>query len=634
MRKIFFAIFLGASSCLTAQTLVELNPVTITASKAPQKTNETGRNITVIDGRLMQQLPVHAIDELLKYIPGVEVQARGPMGAQADIVLRGGTFQQVLVLLDGIKLNDPISGHLSSYIPITPFEIDRIEILRGPAATVYGAEAVGGVINIVTKNFSRFDKKNELKGAAALALGEFDLHKTSAGIRKTGEKINFSAGVLNNSTKGQFLRGENRGFANNQTYTMSGVLPLKNNWQLAARTSYDRRDFAAQNFYTNLVSDTATEKVNTWWNQLQLKQQKEKYTNQFDVVFKRTRDQYLFNPSSIANDNRSGNLMVQYLRTQKIGRLMNLSAGTNLGRRSITSNDRGNHTTHHAAIFGSLLYSKSHWRLSPSLRLEQDENFGLAFLPQFNSSYQLNNITFRATAGRAIRSADFTERFNNFNKPSVKSGSIGNPDLQAEKSWSYEAGADISVADNFKASVTGFYRNQNNVIDYVTTPYVDMPRKDNLVTGSVYALAKNLKKVKTRGIEMELVYQRLLAEKQSLYFNAGLTILSSKSNDATPSYYIISHAHSLLQGTLIYNYGKFGLSANMLYKSRGALAATAINADISTSYFLLNGQCTYTVAAYAKLFIAVNNITDKKYSDLLGSIMPERWTTAGFNFTF
>ncbi|HRF24346.1 MAG TPA: TonB-dependent receptor plug domain-containing protein, partial [Chitinophagaceae bacterium] len=90
-----------------------------------------------------------------RYLPGVEVQQRGPQGSQSDIVLRGGTFQQVLVIIDGIKLNDPLTGHFNSYIPINTDEIERIEILKGAASAIYGSEAVGGVINIITKTFYR-----------------------------------------------------------------------------------------------------------------------------------------------------------------------------------------------------------------------------------------------------------------------------------------------------------------------------------------------------------------------------------------------------------------------------------------------------------------------------------------------
>src|SRR5690606_24554045 len=126
-------------------------------------------------------LPVRSIDELLRYIPGVEVQLRGPMGAQSDIVMRGGTFQQVLVILDGMRLNDPNTGHFNSYIPIAPAEIDRIEILKGASSAIYGSEAVGGVIHIISRSFA--SKKGITKKELSLqgSVGEYDLYSAQAG---------------------------------------------------------------------------------------------------------------------------------------------------------------------------------------------------------------------------------------------------------------------------------------------------------------------------------------------------------------------------------------------------------------------------------------------------------------------
>src|SRR4030095_9268627 len=125
------------------QSEINLNPVTVTASLQPLPVSRTGRNIATIPGNYFRKLSVHSIDELLRYIPGVEVQMRGPAGSQSDIVLRGGTFQQVLVILDGIRLNDPTTGHFNSYIPIAPAEIERIEVLKGASSAIYGSEAVG-----------------------------------------------------------------------------------------------------------------------------------------------------------------------------------------------------------------------------------------------------------------------------------------------------------------------------------------------------------------------------------------------------------------------------------------------------------------------------------------------------------
>lgn len=634
MRNFILAICVAASLNLQAQNSLDLNPVTITSTRAPQKISETGRSITVINGELFRQLPVSSIDELLKYVPGVEVQSRGPMGAQSDIVIRGGTFQQVLVMVDGIKLNDPLTGHFSSYIPVAPYEIDRIEILRGPAAAVYGAEAVGGVINVITKNFSQFKKEKNTSAHIGLTGGQYNLINANAGVRFTGEKVNAAIGVLSNNTSGQLLRGNNRGYLHNHTISSSLAFALKNNWQLSLRNSYDTRDFSAQNFYTTFTSDTATEKVDTWWNQVQLKKQTEKNSQQLDIVYKSTHDHYLYNASSIANDNRSNYLTLQYLFAHKLNNKLNLSLGTQLDRRGITSNDRGDHATHHGAVFGTVLITENKLKISPSLRADWDESYGAALLPQLNIAYQLKHFTLRGNAGRAIRSADFTERYNNYNKEIVRSGTIGNPDLKTENSWSYEAGADAFFGNHFKASVTGFYRDQNDVIDFVATPYADMPRKDNLVPGSTYALAKNIKHVTTKGIETEISWQQVFSKDQNLYINAGITFLKSESSDAAPSFYIISHAKTLIQSTLIYTLKKISLSTNFVYKDRGAKQAPAINALLTKDYFLWNAKLTYSICNKAKIFVAVNNITDIKYSDLLGSIMPRRWNSGGVSIDF
>ena len=150
---LFTLLFISFVS-LSQSKEIDLDPVTVTSSLTPVNTSKTGRNIIIIKGDRFNSLPVNSLDELLRYVPGIEIQSRGPMGAQSDIVMRGGTFQQVLVILDGIRLNDPVTGHFNSYIPIAPAEIDRIEILKGASSALYGSEAVGGVIHIITKSFA------------------------------------------------------------------------------------------------------------------------------------------------------------------------------------------------------------------------------------------------------------------------------------------------------------------------------------------------------------------------------------------------------------------------------------------------------------------------------------------------
>lgn len=627
MKSIFtfvisFIVFTG-----NAQDVLELDPLSITASRSPQKVSETGRSITVIEGKLIQRLPVYSLDDLLKYTSSVEIQQRGPAGAQADIIIRGGTFQQVLVLLDGIKLNDALTGHFSAYMPIALSQIERIEILKGPAAAIYGSEAVGGVVNIISKTFAAFEKEKKLTANAGIAAGEYGFLAAQAGFRKTSEKVNFSVGTQSTKADGQPLRGNEKGYFNNQLVSGNAAFALDENWKLMLHGSYDSRDFAAQNFYTTFASDTATEKVNTWWNHAKLKHSKGKSTDEIDFAYKQSTDYFLYNRSSVANNNKTSSITVQYVHAQNVSTHLKYNVGMLGEQKRIRSNDRGNHSNNHIAGFGSLSYGFKRFSLNPGLRLVYDENYGTALLPQANVAYRVKKFVLKANAGRAIRSADFTERYNNYNKALVTGGSIGNPDLTTEKSWSYEAGAEM-LLQHFKFSAVAFYRNQDNVIDFVRTAYANMPRKNNLVPTGTYALAKNIKEVNTSGIELEVNYRRSFNKNQQLYVNASATFLNSNSSDSVPSFYIISHARTLLQQSVIYTYKKVNIALTSIYKERNAQQAPGIKAMITKNYWLVNAKVDYRYKM-ATAFIAVNNIGNIRYSDLLGSIMPGSWTTAG-----
>lgn len=207
MRSIgvFFNILLFITAS-AQQNETELNPVTVIASFKPEPVSRTGRNITTINGAYFSQLPVHSVDELLRYIPGVEVQSRGPMGAQSDVVIRGGTFQQVLIILDGLRLNDPNTGHFNSYVPIAPAEIDHVEVLKGAASAIYGSEAVGGVIHIITKTFSAQAKTNKKQFTVQGTAGQYGLWAINAGGLYQHNNTAISGGVLTNNADGQIDR--------------------------------------------------------------------------------------------------------------------------------------------------------------------------------------------------------------------------------------------------------------------------------------------------------------------------------------------------------------------------------------------------------------------------------------------
>jgi vitamin B12 transporter len=611
----------------------DLDPVTITASSTPEKASQTGRNVLVIKGERFNDLPVHSIDELLRYLPGIEVQSRGPLGAQSDIVMRGGSFQQVLVVLDGLRLNDPNTGHFSSYIPIAPAEIDRIEIVKGASSAIYGSDAVGGVIHIITKTFAA---RKGIPGSgfqAQATAGSYDLLSLQAGGFYSTGNTSLSAGILSNNTSGQPQRGTHGSvYANTASFSFGHY--FSDRWQILMRYAFDERKFSAQNFYTSFVSDTASERITSFWNQLAIIYHGRKDRISLNAGYKDLEDRYQFNSVGLPNQNKSKLLQALLTDEWKLLPKSTLTTGMQWSSKRIRSNDRGNHNISQAAVFAVWnQQAGEQFFASPAIRVEWNERFGWEVIPQVNLSYHLHRLQLRASAGKTIRDADFTERYNNYQKSFVSSGRIGNPDLVAEHSISYEAGLDYPLAKNYKFSATFFQRYHSMLIDYVPTPFADMPRQYNLSPSGSYALAKNIAKVNTTGVEVDMQVNRQLQPNQELWGSLGFTWLESKSSSATPSLYVSAHARWLANFNMQYRIQRFSFTVNGLYKNRKAQTATANIAKVTSDYFILNAKADMVLIKKLQVFAEADNLFNRNYTDVLGAQMPGRWLMGGIKIT-
>ena len=630
MRLLLAGLLCSLSISVLAQN-TQLSEVVVTASMLPQQEKETGRNIVSIKGSSLQNLPINSIDELLKYLPGIETQQRGPAGTQSNIIIRGGTFQQVLVIIDGIRINDPLTGHFNSYIPLHPEDINRIEIIKGAASAIYGSDAIGGVVNIITNGLQQ---KNNHKLSVGSKWGSYNSRSNNFwwGVQK--EKWKLSVSSQQNKADGENLRGTS-GYYNNSFYAANFNYAFASNWKLHILYANDSRDFNAQNFYTTFKSDTASEIVKSNWTQMGLSKQYTHKIVKFDVAYKNLSDRFRFNPAGSFNENKTSLFVaqgsVQFTRNTN----HQIVTGAQWIHKKIRSNDRGNHDLAHGAAFLIATHKlPKNIFINESLRIDWDQNYGWIIIPQVNGSWINGNLTTRASIGKGVRDADFTERYNNYNKSIVTSGSIGNPYLQAEKSWSYELGADYRMGPNFKWGATLFMRDQNNLIDWTPTPYPMMPRQSNLVINGSYSLATNVSSVKTKGIETDLTYNKKWGEDYELNLSTGLVWLSSTSPNKTPSFYISSHARFLWNEQIIFRARKLQLSVNSVYKIRNTQTASAINATLSPNYFLVNSKCAYLFnKRKGNVFLEVTNLTNTAYSDLLGAIMPSRWIAAGFQLT-
>ncbi len=634
MKKLLTAFILFQFLLLqvSGQDSLELDPVTITASLRPTRLSSTGRNLISFKGSDFQQLPIHSLDELLRYLPGLEIQSRGPMGAQSDIVLRGGTFQQVLVLLDGMRVNDPNTGHFNSYIPITPNEIERVEILKGASSAIYGADAVGGVVHVITKAFAAKRGKTGKEMILSSSVGEYGLFTAQAGGIIRGPKTLLSGGWLSNNTDGRDQRGTTS-YVHANSISIGANHFFNDQWQLSLRSSFDDRRFGAQNYYTSFLSDTATESVRSTWNQARLQYRQNHHSIALDFGYKHVLDEYLYNKASIPNKNKSDLLQALLTDAWQLSQQTILTGGFQVLERRIRSNDRGDHTLWQTAAFITMNQRiGEHLSIDPALRIEHNERSGTELIPQLNVSYKPRQVQYRMSAGKTTREADFTERFNNYNKATVSSGRIGNPDLSAETSFSYEAGADYFGMKGLKISIGLFQRLQRRLIDYTPTLYANMPRKDNLVPGGSYALARNIAKVNTKGIELDWQYQRSLKAGVQLLAGGGFILLKSESSDTIPSFYISSHAKFLGNLFFTINSRRIQGSITGLYKQRAQQHASTINASISKDYFILNARAGYKLQRIPlQIFVQADNLLDQRYSDLLGARMPGSWLMAGIS---
>jgi len=501
---------------------------------------------------------------------------------------------------------------------------------------LYGSEAVGGVVHIITKTFSASLKKSTDKGTVAknvsgtIATGAHGLLNLQGGGNWKSDKAAFSAGIVSNNANGEQQRGI-KGYFHNHTLSASAKTRLSSNTELAIRSAFDQRDFAAQNFYTTLASDTASEKVRSFWNHLQLIHHTNNGKLSLDLSNKNLKDHYLFNPQSIENisDSRLSQAMLTWHRS--FSKSMVVVSGLHYQNKSINSNDRGNHTMNHLAPFFTVHQQLGNIFINPSIRFDWRETLGMEVVPQLNLAFRKEKWQLRTTIGKSIRDADFTERFNNYNKPLVTGGSIGNPSLKAEKSLSYEAGADWFVHPRLKISTTIFQRHHRNLIDYIPKKYEEMPRKENLSPSGAFALAQNIAQVKTSGAELDIQYKQQLAEKQTIWLTGGIQWLNSESSTQELTFYLSSHARWIANTSVNYQYKNLQISLNAIYKNREPRQAEALQAELSREYFLLNLKAEYSFGKTG-IFLQADNAFDTQYSDLLGSRMPGRWISGGAKF--
>lgn len=449
-------------SCVLAQDRIERTKdvVVVTGNYDPLPLEESDRPVRSIDVRDLS-LVSNTFADFLKLDSSLDLRQRAPNGLQADLSIRGAGFGQTLILLDGLRLNDVQSGHHNLDIPAPLESISRIEILKGSGSTLYGSDAVGGVVNFITHAPERTEM------TLRTALGNFG--------------TNQQRGVLSYAAKNwaeelTFSRDFSTGFMPNRDYR---------NLSMASRTSIgtslgstaltlaaNDRPFGAEQFYGNFNS---WERTRTWFASV-----RQPLGSNTDAAFAYRRHTDLFvlyrdRPQVFTNRHAVESYQAAIRRKEEFGQNWKLFYGLEMYRDSIVSNNLGAHDRTRSAPYVALdVRALRRFSFSVGLRDEIYSSFNHEFSPSVAVGYWLvSAVKIRASVSRAFRLPTYTDLY--YQDPANR----GTPDLRPERAWTYEGGLDWNPGGRVRSAVTVFQRRERDGIDYVRRDPADIWRAMN-----------------------------------------------------------------------------------------------------------------------------------------------------------
>jgi iron complex outermembrane receptor protein len=483
--------------------------IVVTGSYQPVPFNETDRSVALLPLTPKTVLLYNSITDLFKLDSSLDLQQRAPNDIQGDLSIRGGTFGQTLVLLDGMRLNDAQSGHHDLDIPVPIEAIQQVEVLQGSGSNQYGSDAVGGVVNVVTR------RPQGLEADLRAALGSFGTNQ---------EALTLGAGTKKYSELLSLSRDFSTGFAPDRDYrnlsTSSDTMltdPLGSASMLLAMRD---TPFGANQFYGDYDS---SERTREWFAAAH---QNIFDNTEVDFAYKRHTDLFvLFREAPQIYTNRHADETYEgsVRRSDDLPFGAKIHYGTEIDSDSIQSNNLGYHQRTREAVFVDydLRVLK---RYSLSIGLRDDIYGGLRnqLSPNASGAAWLNeHLKLRAAVNRAFRLPTYTDLY--YSDPTT----LGNAHLKPETAWNYEGGLDWHASSKLQGSLTVFNRHDSNIIDYVQT-------QPNPIF-----VAMNVQKIVFTGVEASVRYNLTVHSRIS----ADYTFLSGdKAPDpGTVSRYVFNY---------------------------------------------------------------------------------------------
>ena len=564
----------------------------VLGTAAPVPLAESPRSVEVLplEGKkLATETPL----DFLRQDSSIFLEQRGAGGVQADLVLRGGSFEQTLVLLNGFRVNDSQASHHNLDLPIPLEAMNSIQVLEGAGSTLHGVDALSGVVDFLT---AAPDHNSLMLRAAAGSFGENEesllagaTHARWSG-RLTASR-NFSTGFIADRD----YRNEDAS-AENWLGSRLGISDLM--------IASSDRSFGANQFYGPYNS---SERTKSWFASAR----QELGTRTVAAFgYRRHTDEFILlrnNPSVYENNHIDGSWQASLRHTVPVANPSLLLFGLEADGDSIHSNNLGLHARNRGAgyIDFDLRPAKSRWNLSAGAREEIFSGGAKAFAPQLSGSLRITDqLKFRASGGYGFRIPTYTDLY--YSDPTT----IGNPNLKPELAWSGDGGADWVPSTRLSLSVTGFYSRQHNAIDYVRPNATQKWQ------------AVNLSGLQFSGVE------------------STFTWIPARSQTVRISWTALHGAQSSLNGLqseYIFNYPVQNIHATWS-AALGHVFVVSNSVELAqryqqTVYPVWNAAFTHD-SGRIRPFVRLSNLSNTGYQEITGVAMPGRSITGGFALQF
>ena len=633
MKKLtlFAAILMATTPTYSQDTTViktiDLSAAEVTGTRAPLPADKAVRLVQVLDRQAIQASSAQSVNDLLKQVAGVDVRQRGAFGIQTDISVNGGTEDQLTVLINGINISNPHTGHLTFDLPVNIDDIERIEVIEGGASRVYGCQAFSGAINIVT----RTDNDNHLQAHAY--GGSYGTAGANAGLTLTTSDFN-------NRLSGGYVRSDggtyNDDFNKANAYWRGRY--SSDHIQATIQAGLSTMNYGANTFY-GTGSDSQYDE-----NRRYLVSASAAYKGQVNIpvqlYWNRSLDHYVWmraNPEAYQNFHQT-NVYGANAGANTTWALGKTAIGIELRRENILSTRLGKELPEgeqHKVPGHNAYYKYKDGRTNLGLYLEHNilidnatislgllanDNTavtgGMRLYPGIDISWRLGQMKLFASFNQSLRTPTYTDLY--YNGPGLE----GNSQLKPEKSTDWHVGASFT-AEGFNTQVKAFYRKGTDMIDWVkktgetvyTTANSDIDNIGAEMLTSV-DLARLLPSTPLRQLTLGYCYNfkhRVNTEQQASYASR-LTFLRHKLT-ATLQHNIFSHLDAQWNLTLKNRHGEFDNAKTGQTQKYGTFAT-------------LDLKLTWTRPHYS-LYLQANNLTDYAYYDFANIQQPGLWFMGG-----